>query len=157
MIKTIDNGWIALPRNVSAHWSWTSEPFTKGQAFADLYFLATYEDAYSNYRGERIFCKRGDVNLSIQAIAKRWGWSEKKARHFINQLEEEGLVKTHITKHRTIITVLDYDIIKQKGVQHTTHTTHKQVLDSSIQNGVKKDGRNLDKNTGKYPGHFDCN
>ena len=39
-------GWIKLHRSISDNDLWTSEPFSRGQAFVDLILLASHKDSF---------------------------------------------------------------------------------------------------------------
>lgn len=103
-------GWVSVYRQIQDHWLWKDKPFSQGQAWIDLIMLANYEDKKMPYKGEIITCKRGTVNLSITLLADRWGWSRKRVRNFLKLLENDGMVTTKVTTHRTVITVENYGI-----------------------------------------------
>ena len=101
--------YLTLSRELFNHPIWDDKPFSKGQAWIDLIQLANYKDKQTIYKGEVITCKRGDVNLSILELSKRWGWSRQTVRRFLDFLENEGMCATKSTTHRTTITLINYD------------------------------------------------
>lgn len=113
-------GYICLSRRLQEHWLWKDEPYDKARAWIDLLFLANYEDRKTSYKGEIIVCKRGDVNLSISYLSKRWKWSRKKTTAFLNLLEKDNMVTTKATKHRTTITIEKYDDYQFQGATKGT-------------------------------------
>lgn len=135
-------GWIKLSRQIQDHWLWKDEPFSKGQAWIDLLMLANWEDRKTAYKGKVITCKRGDVNLSITALAKRWNWSRDKTRDFLKLLESDGMVTTKTTTHRTTVTIEKYaffqDLVTTKPTTNSstnpqpTHITNKEKKDKNI-------------------------
>lgn len=126
-------GWIRLHRSIQEHWLWKDEPFSKGQAWIDLLMLANYEDKKAPYKGEVITCKRGDVNLSISALAKRWGWSRDKVRNFLKVLESDGMVTTKATTHRTTVTIEKYGFFQDLVTTNkaTNFATDRQQADTT--------------------------
>lgn len=113
-------GWIKLHRSLQEHWLWKNEPFDKRSAFIDLLFLANFEDKKLAYKGEVITCKRGDVNLSIACLAKRWHWDRKTVRRFLKLLESDGMVSIDSTTHRTTVTLVNYDKYQLRGTTEGT-------------------------------------
>lgn len=71
----MNDGWIKLDRAIQDNWLWEDKPFDKGKAWIDLLMLANWKDNKIPFKGEIVTCKRGDVNISITALAERWGWS----------------------------------------------------------------------------------
>ena len=146
----MEKGWISLNRQIQEHWLWKDKPYDKARAWIDLLLLANYEDKRMPYKGEVITCKRGDVNLSYSFLAKRWGWSRKKVLSFIKLLENDEMVTTKATTHRTTITIVNYGFFQDKGTTKGTtkctarvtteeqqaHTTNKDNKDNNINNKV---------------------
>lgn len=148
----MEKGWISLNRQIQEHWLWKDKPYDKARAWIDLLLLANYEDKKMPYKGEVITCKRGDVNLSYLFLAKRWGWSRKKVMSFIKLLENDEMVTTKATTHRTTITIVNYGIFQDTGTTKGTtkhaarvateeqqaHTTNKDNKDNNINNKLFK-------------------
>lgn len=111
-------GWIRLERSINEHWIWQDAEYLR--AWLDLLILANYEDKKIPYKGKVITCKRGDVNLSISALASRWGWSRRKAKRFLDLLECDGMVTTKSTTHRTTVTIVKYGFFQDSGTTKGT-------------------------------------
>lgn len=120
-------GYILLNRSIQDNWLWNDKPFAKGQAWIDLLLLANYEDKKTSYKGEIIICKRGDVNLSLSYLAKRWGWDRRTVRNFLLLLESDGMCITKCTTHRTTITIVNYDVYQ---LSSTAKCTTKRISES---------------------------
>lgn len=131
-------GWIKLSRQLLDSWIWKNEPFSKGQAWVDLLMLANWEDKKVPYKGHIITCRRGDVNLSISALAKRWNWTRDRARDFLKLLESDGMVTTKTSTHRTTITIENYgkyqDLVATNSSANPqqTHITNKEKNNKNI-------------------------
>ncbi len=112
-------GYITLDRKLMDNWLWTDTPFSRGQAFIDLIFLANYEDSDFLTGNTLIHEKRGTVYRSKKWLANRWGWSEKKVRCFLEVLEKDGIVVvTGLRLGRmkgTSITIVKYDDYQLQG------------------------------------------
>lgn len=102
-------GWASIHRSVQENFLWDDKPFAKGQAWIDLILLANHEDTKQLYQGKIVEFKRGTVNRSILSLAERWGWDRKKVRRFLKILELEKMATINATRHRTTITLVNYD------------------------------------------------
>lgn len=122
---------------------WLSEPFTRGQAWLDLFGLAQYKDGYFRSRGIKIEIKRGQLGYSQVTLAQRWKWSRNKVRRFLKELEKNKDISLK-TKHQncdvtTVITVLKYN--KWQGMEHQTEhqTEHQKDTKRNTYNKDNKD------------------
>lgn len=113
-------GWFLLDRSIQDSWLWKDKPFNKSMAWIDLIMLANWEDKKMPYKGKVITCKRGDVNLSISELAKRWGWDRKTAKRFLKLLESDNMITLNATTHRTTVTIVNYDKYQHKGSTNST-------------------------------------
>ena len=73
------DGWVKISRKLIDDEIWTSEPFTKGQAWVDLILLAQWET-----NGQY---KAGSVYRSLNYLASRWKWSRRKVTRYLEVLE----------------------------------------------------------------------
>lgn len=88
---------------------WTSEKFTRGQAWVDLLLKANAQPGYVRKHGSRINLERGDVGYSIKELSRQWDWSESKTRRYLKELEDDGMVTVKKTNVSCTITLLNYD------------------------------------------------
>ena len=102
-------GYTKTHRRVQGHWLWNDKPFARGQAFLDLVLLASHENTRFLLGNRRIQLQRGQLLNSLDQLAFRWGWGEKKTRNFIDLLVEEGMIVKASTAHYTVITIRNYD------------------------------------------------
>ena len=128
-------GWILLHKQIQSHWLWEDKPFSRGQAWIDLLLLAEHETHKSMWRSQLTEFKRGDVNLSITELAKRWGWSRDKARRFISQLESDNMVIANCTTNRTTLTIVNYDDFQN---QRTTNKATNKATDNTTDKATDK-------------------
>lgn len=106
--------YIYLDRGILDHWTYKDKPFNKSMAWIDLLLIADHTTHISIWRGKPTEFKRGDVNLSIKELARRWGWSRDRARRFISSLEQDGMVRVVCTPKRTVITLIKYEDFQDK-------------------------------------------
>lgn len=107
---------------------WLSEPFTRGQAWVDLFGLAQHSDGFIRIRGIRIELKRGQLAWSQLSLAKRWKWSRNKTVRYLKELENNGDLKQQNNEITSLITVIKYDYWQGKG--STEGSTERQQKDN---------------------------
>ena len=82
-------GWIKLYYSLLENPIWQDKPYAEGQAWIDLLLLAAYEEHTSS----GITWMPGEVHLSKNALAKRWGWSRRKIDECLARWESEKMVE----------------------------------------------------------------
>lgn len=135
----MSEGWIKLHRKLQDNSLWSSEPFTRGQAWVDLILLANHEPGFIYVRDHRIDLKRGDVGWSQNRLSGRWQWSRTKVRKFLNDLEKEQQIKQIKSNSYTVIRLINYKDYQKKKDEKTTEkqqknnssTTEKQQKDTN--------------------------
>lgn len=114
-------GFIKLFRSMKDHQIWTSERFSRGQAFADLLLLANWEDGRILRGDNWINVARGQVLTTQMHLAQRWKWNRKTVRRFLAVLERAQMVTIAAATARdngyTLITILNYGKYQDSPVQ----------------------------------------
>ena len=142
----MDKGWIKLNRQIIDHWLYKDKPFNKSMAWIDLLLIADHTTHTDLWRGKMTTFKRGDVNLSVTELAKRWGWSRDKARRFIKDLESDGMLRVNCTTYRTTLTVVKYGIFQDKVTRDkATDNTRDKSRDKATNNTYLKNNKELNK------------
>lgn len=134
----MDKGWVCLHRSLSAHWLWSGEPFSKGQAWVDLILHANHKPKKVRIKNQVIEVERGQQARSELTLSDAWKWSRGKVRRFLKQLEKEEMIVQQASKLTSIITICNYtefqgDSTTDGTTSDTTdgtlvghHTVHKQ-------------------------------
>jgi len=115
-------GWVRLHRKIENNFLWFLEPFTKAQAWIDLFLNANHQDSKIDVRGNIIEIKKGQIGWSELTMCKRWKWSKGKVRRFLKLLEtEQQIIQQKDRYITTIITIINYDDYQKdiKTVQQT--------------------------------------
>lgn len=108
-------GWIKLHRSLLEHELWKDKPFTKGQAWIDLIFLADTETKTKICHGKLKTFERGKVYKSILELSERWGWSRGRTTRFLKNLENDTTVRIESsTTDGTTITIVNYGVYQDK-------------------------------------------
>ena len=101
-------GFTQIPNIVFDDDRWTSQVFTRGQAFADLYRLAQFKDGSVWKRGIEIKLKPGQISWSLASLGKRWKWSVGKVKRFLNSLKMDTQIDIQNTNVSSTITLLNW-------------------------------------------------
>ena len=117
-------GYIAIHRKIEDSFLWNGEPFSKGQAWIDLLLLANHTDYKTQYRGQIVERKRGEVNRSISYLAKRWQWTRRKVTRFLKTLEQHDMIIISASHWDTVINIKNYDKYQKPTAGATRDSTH---------------------------------
>ena len=98
---------------------WLAEPFTRGQAWIDLFGLAQFEKGFFRVRGIKVDVERGQLAYSQITLAKRWRWSRDKVRRYLKELEINGDIIQQNNEVTTLITIVKYNIWQGEVIQQT--------------------------------------
>jgi hypothetical protein len=101
-------GWVKIHRSTFEHELWTAEPFTKGQAWVDLFGNANHAESSFWVRGIEVRVQRGQVAWSEITMAKRWKWSRGKVRRYLGMLENRGMIVQQTNKVTSVVTICNY-------------------------------------------------
>ena len=138
----VDRGLLSSDR-------WLNEPFTRGQAWVDMFGLANHADGFIRVRGIKILIKRGQLGWSQLKLSKRWKWSRNKVRRFLKELEKEGDISLKTIQQNayatTVITVVKYNQWQLSGTPNETPKGHQKDTKrySNKKNKKNKKNKNL--------------
>lgn len=104
-----NNGWIKIHRDLTGHWLWNDEKFTKGQAWIDLILNANHSDNKTLIKGQLVEIKRGEQIRSQVTLSELWKWDRKTVRRFLKVLENDKMITQHSTHLTTVITICNYN------------------------------------------------
>jgi len=129
IIKNFNSkGWVRLYRQIEDNELYFLEPFTKVQAWIDLFLNANHKDNLLSIRGNIVQIKRGQIGWSELTMAKRWQWSKDKVRRYLRLLKTIQQIKQQKTFIITVITILNYDKFQQDNT--ADKTAERQQKDS---------------------------
>lgn len=117
-------GWIKLHRSLLDNPIWTSEPFTRGQAWADILLMVNHEEGIGP-KGDRI--PEGAMVTSYAILAKRWHWSIGKVRRYLSTLTGTQMISLTGTRSGTLLSVVKYSFYQ--GARHTNRHTNRHTGD----------------------------
>ena len=140
-------GYVKIHRELLGHPIWTSEKFTRGQAWVDLITKANAKPGWVRKRGARIDLNRGDVGYSIKELSRQWDWSESKTRRFLKELEDDEMVTLKKTNVSCTITLVNYDIWQSDEWQMRRGNNSSNGAQSNEQTNNKRYPNNKEKKT----------
>jgi len=108
-MKIEKTNFFVVSRNLLNSDRWLNEPFTRGQAWIDLFGLAQHTKGYFRVRGIKVEVKRGQLGYSQLTLCKRWKWSRNKVRRYLKELENQGDLIQQNNEVTTLITIVNYD------------------------------------------------
>lgn len=108
-----NGGWIALHRKILDNKLWTSERFSKAQAFLDLVLRANHKDNEVLIGNKTIKIKRGEILTSQVKLAERWRWNRKTVMAFLLVSKTDNMIAFRTDREvqygYTVVTILNYD------------------------------------------------
>jgi hypothetical protein len=104
-----NSGFILLHRKLRDNFLWQDKPFSRGQAWVDMLFMANHSDNGVLYGNQITEIKRGSFIRSERQLAASWGWSRKQVRVFLVLLEKGTMIERKQAQKATHVTILNYD------------------------------------------------
>lgn len=146
MEKDMQQGWIKIYRQIQKNEIWTDgEPFDRRSAFIDLLLSVNHEDKIITFNGQETEVKAGQTITSIRNLAKRWNWTEKKVRVFLDFLEKKDMIERQADRQKTILTIKNYSAYQGHTKGHTEgHTighTESRIKSIKIKNPGHTEGQ----------------
>lgn len=111
-------GYVKLSRKFFSNDLWKeARTFNRCEAWLDLIQLARYEDEpQKDCVGKRtVVYGRGQYPASISFLSKRWKWSYKKVRCFLEYLTRQEMISIERLQGVNIITLRKYDEYNPRG------------------------------------------
>lgn len=116
------DGYIKLYRRIEDYPVLMCEEFDKYHAFLWMVERANFVDTRISFNGRYKVLKRGQFITSIRKLELVFGWSKKRVRVFLDDLQTAGLIKTVRNTNGSIITICNYDMFQFGGDPAQGHT-----------------------------------
>ena len=143
-----DKGFIKIYRDIRHHWIWSDPDYLK--AWIDLLMMVNHEDKQVLFDKRLLTVKRGSRITSIRKLAERWGWSRGRVSHFLDTLEQDGMIATKKDTKKTLIIVEKYGFYQgrqnQKKPQTRPQTKPQTEPQTGPQTEHKQETRRMIKN-----------
>lgn len=137
-----DHGYIKLHRQIQDCWIWDSGKFDKRSAWIDLLMLANHRDKKLVFNGKPVVITRGQFMTSIRKLAVRWEWSTSTVFDFLKILEADNMIKRESDNHRTLLTIINYEVYQGAPNTNQTQTEH-QSNANRTQTETTKEYKNI--------------
>lgn len=156
------SGYFKVERDFLDSDFWLSEPFTKPQAWIDLFGIANHAPGFFVKRGINIPLKRSQTGRSELTLAKRWKWSRNKVRRFLKTLKINGMISLKQDNKTSIITICNYEVYqgydsKDETPNDTPNDTperHQKDTKRNTNNNVEKKEKNKQSSLPPEPENF---
>ena len=103
-------GWTRIYRSIDEHWIFSSEPVNYFQAWIDLINMANWKERTISVNKKLVKVHPGQRWTSIRKLMERWKWSQKRVTHFLDPLEQEGMIYRQSEQGvGTLITIVKYE------------------------------------------------
>lgn len=127
-------GWILLHRQIFENWIWNDGKFDKAHAWLDLLLLANTRTEKKPYNNNLKVFKRGQVNLSIEYLAKRWKWNWRTVDRFLKNLQKDDMILVKKCRGEyTTITIVNYEKFQSRGKKSADQNTDQSADQSTDQ------------------------
>lgn len=146
-----DKGFIKLSRKFFSNVLWNeARTFSSCEAWLDLIQSARFDATPRKVSigGREVVCNRGQYPASIRFLSKRWKWSEKKVRSFLEHLKKEDMITCECSQGVNVITLCKYDEYNDSGT--TKGTTEGTNIGLEISD-LKRDLAQLRAQLGAHP------
>ncbi len=136
-------GYVRLWRSLGDNPLWSQEPFSKGQAWVDLFMLANHRDGFLNIRNNLVTIKRGQVGWSEEKLAERWKWSRGKVRRYLNWLETVQQIVQQKSNIISLITLKNYELYQTNSTRDDTSDSTTDGHQAVQQTDTNNNGNNV--------------
>ena len=123
-----DGNWIKVNRSILNQPFWKEKPFSKGQAWIDLLLTVHWKNGYDQVGGCRRKAKAGQLWITYQGLADRWGWHKENVRRFLKQLECDATVTLNVTPFGTLLTLKNWGLYQHSVTDDVTDDVTESVF-----------------------------
>jgi uncharacterized phage protein (TIGR02220 family) len=151
----MNEGYIKLYRKFFSDWWKEARTFSECEAWIDLIQAARFEATVQIERigGREVSYGRGQYPASISFLAKKWKWSDKKVRRFLEKLKKNRMITVDSSQGMSIITLCNYETYnggkgQGKGQGKDIPQDHSYLQESGASTGAGQ-GQGRGKNNKK--------
>jgi hypothetical protein len=98
-------GWMKTPALIGRN----KERFCKFAAWAWLIEEAAWCDRTVNVAGHSVLLHRGQLSFAVRYLAEAWLWPPSSTQNFLDRLEAETMIRTHLVNGQSVISICNYD------------------------------------------------
>ena len=139
-------GWISLYRSIKDHWIWKNPIHLK--IWIDFLMRANHKPNRVVIDGEFVSVIRGAFITSLKKLAKEYGVSIGKIRHFLELLENDSMILLKTTHKFTQITICNYETY-QDGQQTERNQNEIRMKSKRNQNETDNNDNNVNNDNNK--------
>lgn len=102
--------WVKVYRDLLDQPFWKEKPFSKGQAWIDIMLRVYWKNSYVRVGNRKRKVRPGQLWITYQELADRWGWSKSAVNRFLHELSETDRATLNGTAYGTLITLKNWDL-----------------------------------------------
>lgn len=125
-------GFQKVYRDIQKHWLWEDKPFSRGQAFIDLILSANHQNRKILIDSKLIEVERGSQITSLRKLGEAWGWSSKKVKKFLEQLQKDEMITYKSDSKKTVVTIENYSHYQDVGNSKETALSPKNNKNEKV-------------------------
>lgn len=153
MAKKSKEPFLPVNRSFFESDTWLSKPFTPGQAWIDLNYLAAYEDTRV-IDGNRVYeLKPGQLRTSLSRLASRWKWSKAHVRAQLTTWKQHTLIHTEGNTQGYTLTIENYGFVglqPHANIHTDIHTdTHAESTQGYTQDHISSISKRIENKENK--------
>lgn len=134
-------GYIKLARGWLDHPElFTSEPYTKREAWAWLIEQAAYADHRKRVGSAVVDLKRGQLAASVRFMAKAWRWEPTRVQRFFKRLKSATMITTDSATDITIVSICNYSVYQGDWTNDATPIATASTTDALHQRHKREKG-----------------
>lgn len=118
-----NNGWVLVYRKIEDCPALECETYDNVHAWIYLVLAANHKAQNVPFDGHRVHVERGQLITSVRKLSIRFGWSKDRTLRFLRSLEANDMIKRQSDNHRTLISIVNYDVYQRDTNKDTNRDT----------------------------------
>lgn len=130
---------ISIDRKIFNHPLWKEKrPRTKFEAWLDLIQLVSFKESNKAIINNTVIrWNRGQYPISYSFLSKRWSWSVKRVRIYLQLLKDEKQIETKSIGKITILCLVNYELYNNRIECGGARGTAQKGAQSGAQSGAQ--------------------
>ena len=127
--------WIKVSRDLLEQPFWNEKPFSKGQAWIDILLSVHWKNGYVRVGNRKRKVYPGQLWITYQDLADRWGWSKSAVNRFLHELVETDRATLNGTAFGTLLTLKNWALYQHgETLSETLSETQGEIPTIYIKN-----------------------
>lgn len=142
----IEGGYVHLYRRLWDHPVFRD--LTEAAVFVWMVSMAAWRPTRVRYKNLTITLARGQLAISSRDLATKWGWSEAKARRYLDRLQTDAMTDAATDAGVNVVTICNYNEYQSSAGESdapsdAAPTQHRRSTDAQNKEGNKGKKENI--------------